>query len=172
MYYNQLFFGWGVGNRTHLSCRISAITSPRLHRVPGERCWRCVFSMRERSTACSMITPHSSYRYRTRTARGRGGGVIPVAGVADQKIEPNTLNLDSDPEFWPNFEPGFGYKKLKQLRTKFLKNKNTFSKRSCGGLRRCGGLWVVSLPLGRPAWVRILALGLPTVWSEGRQITL
>ena len=39
-------------------------------------------------------------------------------------------------------------------------------------LRRCGGLGVVSLPLGRPARVRISARGLPTMWSEGRQITL
>ena len=39
-------------------------------------------------------------------------------------------------------------------------------------VRRCGGLWVVSLPLGRLARVRISARGLPTVWSEGRQITL
>ena len=39
-------------------------------------------------------------------------------------------------------------------------------------IRRCGGLGVVSLPLGRPARVRISARGLLTVWSEGRQITL
>ena len=45
-------------------------------------------------------------------------------------------------------------------------------KKRRGGLGRRGGLEVVSLPLGRPARVRILARGLPKVWSEGRQITL
>ena len=53
--------------------------------------------------------------------------------------------------------------------------------RRCGGLRRCGGpgrryggLGVVSLSLhlGRPVLVRISTRGLPTLWFEGRQITL
>ena len=61
------------------------------------------------------------------------------------------------------------------------KRKSTIYKISkCGGLfkevwwstRRCGGRGVVSLPLGRPARVRISSRGLPTVWSEGRQVTL
>ena len=39
-------------------------------------------------------------------------------------------------------------------------------------VRWFGGLGVESLPLGRPARVRISARGVPTVRSEGRQITL
>ena len=37
---------------------------------------------------------------------------------------------------------------------------------------RCGGLVVWALPLDHPSRVRISARSLPTVWSEGRQITL
>ena len=62
-------------------------------------------------------------------------------------------------------------KGMKDIRTIVAATNNII--RRCGGLgRRCGGLGVVSLPLGRPARVRISARGLPTVWSEGRQITL
>ena len=69
-------------------------------------------------------------------------------------------------------------KGMKDIRTIVAATNNIIRRcgglrRRCGGLpRRYGGLGVVSLPMGRPAWVRISARGLPTVWSEGWQITL
>ena len=59
----------------------------------------------------------------------------------------------------------FEHLNMEKMTPHFLKLAKC-TRRRCGGIRRCGGLGVVSLPLGRPA------RGLPTVWSEGRQITL